>query len=256
MHINTLADKVRQHLPGPLWECVRKISNAILGPAHFSIETGHLRSSLASRAMDRHGDPLPWFTYSAIQFLLMKNFQEKTVLEWGSGQSTLFWAKRAKSVFSLEADQKWFEKIKSSAPRNVSLHLVKFDVSDVDPLIAGQSFDVIVCDGMDRYACAAKSISHIAPDGVIIVDNSDGNQGPKPGYGFIELYRQNNFSRIDFYGFPPGNSVQQCTSLFFRETCFLLKGLENPWPPLTFWDYPSEIKASWQKGEAKADANR
>ena len=107
MHINTLADKLRAVLPSPLWEALRKTSNALLGPIHFSIETGHLRSCLSSRAMDRHGDPLPWFTYSAIQFLMMKNFSGRNVLEWGAGQSTVFWASRSQSVTSIEEDPKW-----------------------------------------------------------------------------------------------------------------------------------------------------
>ena len=33
------------------------MANSILGPIHFSLETGHLRSCLGSRAVDRKGDP-------------------------------------------------------------------------------------------------------------------------------------------------------------------------------------------------------
>lgn len=241
-----MADRLRSVLPRPIWEGVRKISNAVLGPLHFSLETGHLRSSLASRAMTRQGEPIPWFTYSAIQFLMMKRFSDRSILEWGAGQSTFFWARRAQSVVSLEADPAWFDKLKPNLPKNVSLHLVREDIADADSAILDQKFDLIICDGLDRYKCAERSVSLMKPRGGIIIDNSDGNQGPRPGFGFIDLYRQSGFSRVDFYGYPPGNTVQQSTSLLFKGECFLLDGDENPWAPLSFWEYPSEVIASWQ----------
>ena len=245
-----MADRLRAALPKPLWECVRKVSNAVLGPLHFSIETGHLRSSFASLAMDRHGNPLPWFTYSAIQFLLKKSFKERTVLEWGAGQSTLFWAQRAKTVTALEADEAWHKVLLTKVPCNVALHLVKADISDVEPILQNKTFDIVVCDGLDRFKCAERSLNLITNDGAIIIDNSDGNQGPRPGFGFIDLYFQAGFSRIDFYGFPPGNTVQQCTSVLFRKDCFLLRGEEHPWAPLSYWEYPDEVVAAWQQGGA------
>ena len=246
MHINTLADRLRSLLPSAVWELFRKGANGVLAPVHFSLETGHLRSALASRAMDRRGNPLPWFTYSAIQFLLMKNFRNRTVLEWGAGQSTLFWASRASSVLSMEGDPEWIKSLSARVPSNVSLHQVGLDLADAEPLLQGRRFDIVVCDGLDRYRCAARSVDLITPDGAVIIDNSDGNQGPKPGFGFIDLYRQSGFRRIDFYGYPPGNTVQQCTSILFRENCFLLSGDENPWPPLSYWEYPPEVVAKWQ----------
>ncbi|MBL9168407.1 MAG: hypothetical protein JNN07_11750 [Verrucomicrobiales bacterium] len=246
MHINTLADRLRSTLPKPLWECLRKASNAVLGPLHFSLETGHLRSCLASKAMTRQGEPIPWFTYSAIQFLMMKNLSSKTLLEWGAGQSTFFWGKRCKSVTSFEADSDWFRKLQPLVPSNVELHLVKNDISDVDHLLGTRKFDLVVCDGLDRYKCAERSLQLLNANGAVIIDNSDGNQGPKPGFGFIDLYRTEGYSRIDFYGYPPGNTVQQSTSIFFKGDCFLFAGEEAPWAPLSYWEYSPEIQASWQ----------
>src|SRR5437867_1026631 len=133
MHINTLADRLRAALPKPIWNVFRKTANAVLGPLHFSLETGHLRSCLKSRAVDRHGHPLPWFTYPAIQFLLLKDLAERRILEWGAGQSTLFWAKRAKEVLAFEADPAWFKTLSPLVPSNVSLHLVREDISDAEP---------------------------------------------------------------------------------------------------------------------------
>ena len=120
-------------------------------------------------------------------------------------------------------------------PPNVFLYLVGEDVLDVDQYLNEESFDVVVVDGLDRFLCAKRSLSLLAPDGAIVVDNSEGNHGPRKGYGIIDLYRDAGLSRIDFYGYPPGNSTQQCTSIFYRDRCFLTRGDELPFVTLSLW---------------------
>lgn len=235
MHILALADKPRAALPKPVWEISRKTANAVLGPVHFSLETGHLRSCLKSRAMDRHGGPLPWYTYPAIQFLLPKEFSGKRVLEWGGGQSTFFWARRAKEVVTFESDERWCNALAKHKPPNALVHSVNKDTSNVEALLNRERFDVIVVDGLDRWKCAERSLDLLSPDGAIIVDDAERNGGPKPGYGCIDLYRNAGLSRIDFYGYSPGNTTQHCTSIFFRGGCFLFRGVENPQVSLSFW---------------------
>jgi hypothetical protein len=227
MNLNRLADQIRTKLPWPVWNAIRKCANAVLGPLNFSFETGHFRSSLKSCAVDKNGTPLPWFTYPAIQFLLGKDFNQKRVLEWGSGQSTLFWAGRAKEVVAFEADPVWFNYVRQQLPKNASVHLIKEDLSDLDRKLL-TSFDVIVVDGLDRFKCAEVSLSHLAQNGVVIVDNSEGNHGPRPGYGIINLYGEAGLCRIDFYGYAPALSVQRCTSFFYRTNCFLTQTAEIP----------------------------
>lgn len=232
MHINSLADKLRKTLPKPLWEITRKITNSILGPLHFSLETGHLRSCLSSRAIDRHGNPLPWFTYSAIQFLLAKDFSDKNILEWGSGQSTYFWMTRAKWLVSVEDSLEWFLKINDSVSNNVVMVRTDTNLGNLPDIVSANSYDVIVCDGLDRSACALLSLDLLNTDGVIIIDNSDGLAKE-----VMKKYRDEGYSRIDFYGYPPGNTVQQCTSMFFKDSSFILRGDEYPLAQLTYWKY-------------------
>lgn len=185
--------------------------------------------------MDRHGEPLPWYTYPAIQFLLPKDFRGKRVLEWGAGQSTLFWAHRAKEVVAFESDARWCSTLMKHKPPNALIHLVNKDASNVESLLNGEPFDVIVVDGLDRWKCAERSLNLLTPDGAIIVDDAERNCGPQPGYGCIDLYREAGLSRLDFYGYSPGNTTQHCTSIFFRGGCFLIGGEENPQVTLSFW---------------------
>lgn len=244
MHILALADKLRATLPRPIWEICRKAANSLLGPLHFSLETGHFWSCVRSRAVDRKGHPLPWYTYPAIQFLLPKDFSEKRVLEWGGGQSSLFWAERAKEVVVFESDRTWSSRLERHKRPNMSVHLVSKHASESGQLLTGQRFDIIVVDGLDRWLCAEISLNLLDPDGAIIVDDSECNCGPISGCGFIDLYRRAGLSRIDFYGYSPGNSTQHCTSIFFKQECFLIRGGENPAISLSFWQIPATSNAS------------
>jgi hypothetical protein len=88
--------------------------------------------------------------------------------------------------------------------------------------IEATKYDVVVVDGLDRVRAAALATRCVTPDGAILVDNSEGNWGPIGTYPIIDLLQQAGYSRIDFHGYGPGTRLPHCTSLFFKETCFLL----------------------------------
>ena len=200
--------------------------------AEFARRTGHFRSSLASKAVDRHGSPLPWYTYPAIDLVKAKDFKGKRVLEFGAGQSTIWWAQRAAEVVSLEGDQEWYHYIREKMPANVKLHFADIQLSTFEQLVPRNAgFDVIVVDGLDRLIAATKSRELLNPGGVMILDNSEGYWGTDGTYPIIDLYREAGFARVDFYGFSPGNICQSCTSVFYRGRCFLFEAADHPLLP-------------------------
>src|SRR5437588_4831670 len=92
---------LKRVMPRRLWQPIRSIATCVLTPIRFSINTGHAKSSFLMRAVDKNGEPIPSYTYPAIDFLFQRNFEDKLILEFGSGQSTLWWASRAKFVISI-----------------------------------------------------------------------------------------------------------------------------------------------------------
>src|SRR5690554_2742040 len=86
----------------------------------LEMRLGHRASSLAGRPVDAAGLPIPWYTYPAIEYLSALDFRNCAVLEWGCGNSTLFWAARAKTVLSIENDPKWHDEMKQQAPANAT----------------------------------------------------------------------------------------------------------------------------------------
>lgn len=225
MPVNTIFHKIyasiKQFLPSGFTKPIRSFFTAIVTPWRYSLRKGHFRSSFANKALDNSGQPIPWYTYPVIDFLKYRNYDGKRVLEFGGGQSTLWWAMRCKSVISFEGSKNWFDQIKKSMPENVELNYVEQSPQDqclkkIKEIINNQKFDIIIVDGLWRFDLAVMAKEYIKPDGAIIVDNSS-------GYKIYEAFLGSEFNRIDFYGLAPGVILEACTSVFFNSTqCFLL----------------------------------
>lgn len=212
----------KRHLPVWVWDPIRRFATAILAPALFSWRSGHLLSSLRCKAVSRIGDPLPWYTYPSIDFLKHRNFADKSVLEFGAGQSTFWWAARARRVVAMEGDAQWFENISRSKPGNVDLHLVsereaQSCVDDVTKILRenhqNAKYDVVVIDGLCREALIEIAMDYVSNDGLIICDDAE-------SYGFFEGFQDTGLNRVDFFGFSPGVVLPHCTSVFFRSGAF------------------------------------
>lgn len=231
MLAHQLFQPIKRVAPG-LSSHLRRLGSAILGPAHFAVVTGHARSALAARAVDRQGLPLPWYTYPAVDFFASIDFAGRSVLEFGAGQSTLWWAERAGQVVSIEDDAAWLEQLRARAPAAVELH----DDSDLRGAIAGRLFDLVIVDshGIDRLLCARLALGAAKADGVVVLDNAEGHWGPPGTYPIIDLMREAGFQRVDFYGFAAGSVARCCTSVFFRTGSWLFSGER---PPVTLDRY-------------------
>jgi hypothetical protein len=172
---------------------------------------------------------MPWYTYPAVDFLRAKSLANYRVLEFGGGQSTIWWAARAREVVALEEDPAWCAKLATLLPANASLRQISpTPAAMTDALSREAPFDILVVDGLDRLHAARLALDLMAPQGAILFDNSEGYWGPPPSYPIIDLFRDAGFSRVDFYGYAPGVVLPHCTSLFFHGSCRLLSGDENP----------------------------
>jgi len=178
--------------------------------------------------MNRVGSPVPWYTYPAIQLVENKLYSDKRVAEFGAGNSTLWWAEKAQKVFSFEEDLGWYNYLKSRVPTNVELYHLPIDLSGLEEKLPDQLFDVVIVDGFDRYKASLVARRIIQPDGVIILDNSEGYWGEDGTYPIMDYFRSEGFNRVDFYGFSPGVILPHCTSMFFKGSTFLFEGQENP----------------------------
>jgi predicted O-methyltransferase YrrM len=224
--VHRLYQPVSRFLPAPLAGAVRRFATAALTPIYFSVASGHFRSALAQKAVTAKGVPLPWYTYPAIDFLAANNFARRSVLEFGGGQSTLWWAARADRVITQESDPAWYEQLRRQAPANAVVMSCRSDLGDFS--VPAEKFDVVVVDGGDRFTAARRGEPLLKPDGALIFDNSEGFWGPEGTYPIIDMMRDLGYQRVDFSGYAPGVIGRHCTSIFFRSGCFLFAGRHNP----------------------------
>ncbi|MDC0549789.1 FkbM family methyltransferase, partial [Alphaproteobacteria bacterium] len=85
-------------------------------------EIGWINSFKKQMPIDKNSNPLPWVTYGFIDFIFERLNKNIDVFEYGSGNSTLWYAMLVNSVTSVEHDRKWLEKIKNSMPENADMH--------------------------------------------------------------------------------------------------------------------------------------
>jgi hypothetical protein len=184
-----------------------RVSSALL------FDSGYVNAMFRRESIDRDGNKMPWFTYPCLEYLRQLDLSAKNVFEWGSGNSTLFWADKCNDVTSVENDQTYYQKVKSCSRSNVSLFLEVEPSKYVNKIAqCNKKFDIIVIDGPDwRLDCAQLAIQYLSDEGIIILDNSD---------GFSETARflgDQNLIQVDFNGFGPLCERPWVTSLFFEK---------------------------------------
>ena len=178
-------------------------------------EDGWFRSFREEACVDADGNPLPWMTYPAVEFLIKRIHAEMSVFEYGCGESTLWWSSRVKEVISVEHNKDWYEKIARRTPKNVNLLHIELEYGGAYSkklMEYREKFDIVMIDGRDRVNCVVNSLEALKPCGVIVFDNSDRKEYEE-GYRF--LY-EHGFRKIEFVGFAPIVNVKSETGIFFR----------------------------------------
>lgn len=131
----------------------------------------------------RHLDS-PWLTRDAIRLLGTLLTENDRVLEWGSGYSTAWLCRRARSVRSVEHDPAWFERVRSGLQRGGldtgAIQLLSTHPADdpartpyvraIDEFAAGE-LTVCLIDGEHRATCALEALEKLSPGGLLVIDD-------------------------------------------------------------------------------------
>ncbi len=140
---------------------------------------------------------MPWVNYKAKDFLDTIVNKEMTVFEWGSGGSTLYFAKHCKSIISVEHDAQWYDVVRQKIVDEKITNITYFQISpqavpvvyySKSPAYKGcdfksyvekinewpdNFFDLIVVDGRARNFCMALAMQKIKVGAYILLDNSE-----------------------------------------------------------------------------------
>lgn len=173
------------------------------------LEYGHFLSFEKKKPLSKKEEPIPWYTYPAFEYLNQLDFKNKDVFEYGAGNSSLFWAKKAKYVVSVESDKEWFISIKNEINSNQKLILFEEKKDYINSVFLEQKkYDLIVIDGLHRLACSRAAVQCLTSGGLIILDNSD--WFPETA----RTLREADLIQIDFTGIGPINYYTWTTSIF------------------------------------------
>ncbi len=136
---------------------------------------------------------LPWLTLDSVEFIGKNINKSHNVLEFGSGGSTMFFARRAKRVVSFESggnnkqidiaaqSYEWYkrlaEKLHEHNINNVELHLLHSypNTNTLYDYVFGslpeKYFHWLLVDGAHRNQCVMKGRSKLVSGGYMIIDN-------------------------------------------------------------------------------------
>jgi 16S rRNA G966 N2-methylase RsmD len=118
---------------------------------------------------------VPWLAFPAVEYL-EPFISGKRIFEFGSGMSTLWFARTCRQVISAESDSKWYEIIRHRSREMPNVQVIHA-ASKQDYLgslsAAGGKFDLILIDGLYRDECLDRVMPHLQPGSLLVVDDTD-----------------------------------------------------------------------------------
>jgi len=179
-------------------------------------EIGWFKSFETKSPIGRNSEPIPWVTYSFIDFIADRIQKDHTVFEFGSGNSTFYYAQRAQKVISVEHDKAWYEKVSATKPQNSEMIFCELEEGGAYskmPVQIGLKFDIIIVDGRDRENCCYNSVSALSDEGVVILDDTECEMYAAA----ISFFKQQGFRELSFSGISPGLFYRKSTSVFYKD---------------------------------------
>lgn len=156
------------------------------------------------------GEPIPWMPYAFQYFLEPRLAESMRLFEYGSGNSTRWFASYVDEVVAVEHDEAWYNHLSGDIPSNVEL--VHRKESYAQTISEFGEFDIVVIDGEDRVSAADAALDGLNPTGVIIWDDTNRDQYAEG----LQMLRDAGYKDIPFQGMGPVSSALQQTSVFYR----------------------------------------
>lgn len=181
----------------------------------YLAETGWFVAQENKASVDIHNKPIPWFTYSCVDFLQDRIQPNQHIFEFGSGNSTRYFAQRCAEIISVEHDKNWYEGGIKNKPETATILYCPLDEDGEycrAAIHSGKQFEIIIVDGRDRVNCCKQSIPALKKNGVMIIDDSEREKYNEARSVLFE----NGFKEIMFTGISAGYFFKKATSVFYK----------------------------------------
>jgi hypothetical protein len=156
----------------------------------------------------KNGNPQPLLTFSFMDWFETHDFSQYQLIEYGSGYSTLYFAKYCKEVYSFEQDFNWFNDLKSKLPSNVQYHYLR----EWHPLpkVKHDNLNITLVDFKGHRYSAIKQLIDEDESQLIILDNSDVYPNSS------KLLLDNGYKEITFWGGKLTEHYESCNFRYFN----------------------------------------
>lgn len=127
----------------------------------------------------------PWYVNDCVDRIKEMDLSDKVVMEWGGGGSTIWWAMKAKYVYSVDHNLEWYHKTKTLLESNGLIGKCTigcFNTHEGDQSFTAYAYinaintseylkpNICIVDGIHRYECAENAVKNLKPD-ILIIDN-------------------------------------------------------------------------------------
>lgn len=177
-----------------------------------------------ARLLTGYLPPRPWISYDAqAEIARFCAGRRVRMLEFGSGQSTRWYAERAAALVSLETDPAWHALV---APGLAGLEHVDYRLTAgkeayCRPDVEGR-FDLVMIDGAWRDECAEFALTRLAPGALIYLDNSDKSAGGE--CGDVPRARRLLIDHVEAQGLPWREFTDFAPAQFFAQRGLMVGG--------------------------------
>lgn len=163
-----------------------KLAAALISQPHYAIP--YLSSNLAKTRKSPLLQNLPWWSFAAID-TADRLFPGRNIFEWGSGGSTLRYARMGCRITAIEDDQEWLNRVQAAlksanVAEQVKLCHIPFNFDKPDNFknssyllaLSGNQSGVVIIDGQDktfreRITCFRHAEPLMQPGSIILVDD-------------------------------------------------------------------------------------
>jgi predicted O-methyltransferase YrrM len=175
----------------------------------------YFKDWISSLLIKNYNSPYPWLTYRFIKWASRNFKKDTTLLEFGSGNSTMFFSKLCNHVISIEHNKDWYEKVKGfisdSNVLNVNLYYKSGDeYIDFAKSLPDNYLDIVLIDGVNRCQCFLAVLDKVKDNGLIILDNAERKE-----YDLIHE-RLKSKKTLIFQGLSPYNMKITTTKIWIK----------------------------------------
>jgi hypothetical protein len=165
---------------------------------------------------NKNGEAIPMLTISAIDFLESYDFSQHSLIEFGSGQSTIYFSKKFLNVVSFENNKDFFNKLKKKLKNNVTYNFISnSDLLKNNYKVNIDDKTIVLVDCSANRNIVIHNIFKNNMPNILILDNSEFYPNS------CKYIVSNGYMEIPFWGLRPTEVYNSCTSVFIKNNFVL-----------------------------------